>query len=315
MIAGVPALRANQVGGAKAAKKYLARMARCETGAWRNRGDDRTILASLPQISGDRRPPRDSRHKPQTKWGATQIMLPGLLRFVRYRPPSPMESNPSVNPAHECLNGPRESRGANDLPTLAVGTMKLPVTIRSRPESAGGCSTHVFGVPPGAPIRTAVERRDVPGGSPAFPGSSAHGPLELGEPLLLSLLGYGCPSSFLETPPMSWIISMGRGNTTVVVLSEAISAISNSPLAWITLARRSRSATAWRAIARRIASGSSTSFTSTSVTFTPQGLVRSSMIFCRRRLISSRATSSSSRSAWPMTLRSVVWATWDVPNR
>ncbi len=199
-------------------------MARCETGAWRNRGDDRTILASLPQISGDRRTLVIHDTNPN-EGGATQILLPGLLRFVRYRPPPPMESNPSVNPAHECLNGPRESRGANDLPTLAVGTMKLPVTISSRPESAGGCSTHVFGVPPGAPIRTAVERRDVPGGSPAFPGSSAHGPLELGERLLLSLLGYGCPSSFLETPPMSWIISMGRGNTTVVVLSEAISAI------------------------------------------------------------------------------------------
>src|ERR687891_898656 len=152
-------------------------MARCETGAWRNRGDDRTILASLPQISGDRRTLVIHDTNPN-EWGATQILLPGLLRFVRYRPPPPMESNPSVNPAHECLNGPRESRGANDLPTLAVGTMKLPVTIRSRPKSAGGCSTHVFGVPPGAPIRTAVERPDVPGGSPPFPCSSAHGPLE-----------------------------------------------------------------------------------------------------------------------------------------
>ena len=65
---------------------------------------------------------------------------------------------------------------------------------------------------------------------------------------------------------------------------------SSSPIAWMTLARRSRSASAWRPIARRMPSGNSTSLTSTLVTLTPQGLVRSSMICCSRWLISSRLT-------------------------
>src|SRR6266511_262592 len=94
-----------------------------------------------------------------------------------------------------------------------------------------------------------------------------------------------------------------------------VSAASNSPWAWMTLARRSRSASACRAMARRIASGSSTSLTSTRVTLTPQGLVTSSMICCRRALMSSRLISSSSRSTWTSTLRRVVWEICEVPTK
>ena len=59
-------------------------------------------------------------------------------------------------------------------------------------------------------------------------------------------------------------------------------------------ARRSRSASAWRAIARCMPLGISTSFTSTIETLIPQGPVASSMIPCRIALIFSRSESSSS---------------------
>ncbi len=84
----------------------------------------------------------------------------------------------------------------------------------------------------------------------------------------------------------------------------------SSPCAAITLARRSRSASACRAIARFIDSGRSTSFTSTAETSIPQGSVRSSMIRFRIPLIFSRSDRSSSSSTSPSTERSVVCASW-----
>ncbi len=86
----------------------------------------------------------------------------------------------------------------------------------------------------------------------------------------------------------------------------------NSPSALITFARRSRSASAWRAIARCIPCGISTSFTSTIETLMPHGAVASSMIVCRIALILSRSDSSSSSRCWPSTERSVVCAICDV---
>ena len=71
-------------------------------------------------------------------------------------------------------------------------------------------------------------------------------------------------------------------------------------------ARRSRSASAWRAIARFISGGRSTSFTSTAETSIPQSSVRRSMMFLRIALIFSRLISSSSSSVSPSTERSVV---------
>src|ERR671922_1036834 len=86
----------------------------------------------------------------------------------------------------------------------------------------------------------------------------------------------------------------------------------NSPSAAITFARRSRSASACRAIARCIPLGISTSLTSTIETLMPQGDVASSMISCKIALILSRSESSSSSTCWPSTDRSVVWAICEV---
>src|SRR4051812_7527134 len=77
-------------------------------------------------------------------------------------------------------------------------------------------------------------------------------------------------------------------------------------------ARRSRSASAWRAIARCIPVGISTSLTSTIETLMPHGAVWPSMISCRIALIFSRSLSSSSRTCWPRTERSVVCAICEV---
>src|SRR3990172_6850044 len=88
-----------------------------------------------------------------------------------------------------------------------------------------------------------------------------------------------------------------------------------SPSAWMILPRRSRSASAWAAMARFIPGGNSTSFTSTAVTFIPQGAVCSSMISRMDRLSFSRWARSSSRSDFPRTLRRVVWAIWKVAAR
>ena len=82
----------------------------------------------------------------------------------------------------------------------------------------------------------------------------------------------------------------------------------------ITFARRSRSASAWRAIARCIPDGISTSLTSTVETLMPQGAVDSSMIPCRIALILSRSESSSSSRCWPSTDRSVVCAICEVAS-
>ena len=84
----------------------------------------------------------------------------------------------------------------------------------------------------------------------------------------------------------------------------------SSPSALMTLARRSRSASAWRAMARFISGGRSTSFTSTADTSIPQDSVRESMMFLRMALIFSRFISSSSISVSPSTERSVVCASW-----
>ena len=81
-----------------------------------------------------------------------------------------------------------------------------------------------------------------------------------------------------------------------------------SPSAAITLARRSRSASAWRAIARCMSLGISTSLTSTIETLIPHGEVASSMIVCRISLILSRSDSTSSSTCWPSTDRKVVCA-------
>ena len=85
-----------------------------------------------------------------------------------------------------------------------------------------------------------------------------------------------------------------------------------SPSAEMTFARRSRSASAWRAIARCMSPGISTSLTSTIETLIPHGDVASSMIDWRIWLILSRSERSSSRTCWPSTERSVVWAICDV---
>ena len=79
-------------------------------------------------------------------------------------------------------------------------------------------------------------------------------------------------------------------------------------------ARRSRSASAWRAMARCIPVGISTSFISTIETLMPQGPVDSSMISCRIALIFSRSESSSSSTCWPSTDRRVVCAISDVAD-
>ena len=97
--------------------------------------------------------------------------------------------------------------------------------------------------------------------------------------------------------------------------SASLSDACNSPSALITFARRSRSASACRAIARCMLCGSSTSFTSTVDTLTPHGSVCSSMIVCSRSLIWSRSESRSSSSDWPSTLRSVVCAICDVARK
>ena len=89
----------------------------------------------------------------------------------------------------------------------------------------------------------------------------------------------------------------------------------SSPSALMTLARRSRSASACRAMARFISWGRSMSFTSTADTSIPHASVPSSMWSRRILFTRSRSASSSSSSAWPTTLRSVVWASWLVANR
>ena len=79
-------------------------------------------------------------------------------------------------------------------------------------------------------------------------------------------------------------------------------------------ARRSRSASAWRAIACCIRSGISTSLISTLVTLIPHGSVWASITSCSDSLRCSRLDSSVSRSATPRIERSVVWAICSVAS-
>src|SRR5260221_554480 len=74
------------------------------------------------------------------------------------------------------------------------------------------------------------------------------------------------------------------------------------------LARRSRSASAWRAIARTIVSFRSTSLISTLETLIPQVSVCASRVFWMSRLSCSRSASSASSSCLPSTARNVVCA-------
>ena len=95
----------------------------------------------------------------------------------------------------------------------------------------------------------------------------------------------------------------------------SFSAAWNSPSALITLALRSLSASACRAIMRFISWGRSTSFTSTAVTSIPHTSVPSSMISRRISLNFFRSPSNSSNSACPITERNVVCASCEVANR
>src|ERR671923_2132744 len=108
----------------------------------------------------------------------------------------------------------------------------------------------------------------------------------------------------------SWSDIGFSASTTAASLSR--SDAWNSPSAAITFARRSRSASACRAIARCMPPGISTSLTSTIDTLIPQGPVASSMISCRIALIFSRSERSWSSTCWPRTERSVVCEIWEV---
>src|SRR6266571_2501148 len=83
----------------------------------------------------------------------------------------------------------------------------------------------------------------------------------------------------------------------------------------MTLARRSRSASAWRAIARTMVSFRSTSLISTFDTLMPQVSVCASSVFWMSMLSCSRSASSASSSCLPSTARSVVCASWLVAVR
>lgn len=76
----------------------------------------------------------------------------------------------------------------------------------------------------------------------------------------------------------------------------------------MTRARRSRSASAWRAIERFIVSGSDTSLISTRSICTPHPIAGLSIISSKPWLSFSRFDRRSSRSLLPMIERSEVWA-------
>ncbi len=88
------------------------------------------------------------------------------------------------------------------------------------------------------------------------------------------------------------------------IFSDACS----SPSAAMILARRSRSASAWRPMARWICSGRSRSRSSTRRTSTPHSSVWRSSAWRSSASMTSRLDRSSSRSWWPTTERSAVWA-------
>ena len=89
----------------------------------------------------------------------------------------------------------------------------------------------------------------------------------------------------------------------------------SSASALMTRARRSRSASACRAIDRFIVSGSETSLISTRSICTPQPTAGLSIISSRPWLSFSRLDSRSSRSLLPMIERSEVCAIWETANR
>ncbi len=82
----------------------------------------------------------------------------------------------------------------------------------------------------------------------------------------------------------------------------------------MTRARRSRSASACRAIERFMVSGSDTSLISTRSICTPQPTAGLSIISSRPWFSFSRLDSRSSRSLLPMIDRSDVCAIWDTAN-
>ncbi len=83
----------------------------------------------------------------------------------------------------------------------------------------------------------------------------------------------------------------------------------------MTRARRSRSASACRAIDRFMVSGSDTSLISTRSICTPHPTAGLSIISSRPWLSFSRLESRSSRSLLPMIERSEVWAIWETAKR
>ncbi|GAA1263415.1 hypothetical protein GCM10009665_61230 [Kitasatospora nipponensis] len=100
----------------------------------------------------------------------------------------------------------------------------------------------------------------------------------------------------------------------IAAASESFADAWNSPSAVMIRARRSRSASAWRAIERFIDSGSATSLISTRSIWMPQPIAGLSSISSRPWLIGSRLASRSSSSLLPMIERSEVWATWEMAN-
>ncbi len=89
----------------------------------------------------------------------------------------------------------------------------------------------------------------------------------------------------------------------------------SSASALMTLARRSRSASACRAMERFMVSGSDTSLISTRSICTPQPTAGLSIISSRPSLSFSRFDSRSSRSLLPMMERSEVCAICETANR
>ena len=93
---------------------------------------------------------------------------------------------------------------------------------------------------------------------------------------------------------------------------ESLPDACSSPSAAMTRARRSRSASAWRDIERRMLSGSEMSLISTRSTTMPQSSVGASMTSRSSALIRARSDSRVSRSERPITERRDVWATCEV---